>query len=367
MNKKTRTTNIVEYAKTHLNTVNIEEYNEVDFAILSKLVYFNFEVFLGYDFNKEMKLSDLYDFSKFDEFLKRPSLKKEDPLLISALCGNPRFKNIIIKHYEYKVDKNNLEQFSAITFILDNKDMIIAYRGTDATITGWNEDFNMAIKTPVPAQNDALVYVNKVAKEAKRNIYLIGHSKGGNLALYSLLTCDESFLSRIKKCYSFDGPGLEPNFFATFDKKRLQNIYLKVVPNESIIGMIFDNDEPLRIIKSDRSLLLQHNLYTWRVNGNKFVDAKKLSDSIKSFDVAFNEWVKNCNEDERSLIINMIFTIIKNGKVNKAIDVINNKANHFKINKMINEYRSMDKTKREQFGELALRLFKTLFNNDNED
>src|SRR5574344_1652169 len=367
MKNSVKPINIVEYTRTHLNPITIEEYNEVDYAILAKFVYFNFEIYIN-DLNKDsLYIKDLYDFSKFDAFLKRPNYKKEDLTLLTYMCGSPRFRNIKIKNYVHNNDKNNLEQFAAITFILENNDEVIAFRGTDATITGWNEDFNMAIKTPVPAQNDALVYINKVAKEAERNIYLIGHSKGGNLALYSLLTCDESFLSRIKKCYSFDGPGLEPNFFATFDKKRLQNIYLKVVPNESIIGMIFDNDEPLRIIKSDRSLLLQHNLYTWRVHGNKFVDAKKLSDSIKSFDVAFNEWVKNCNEDERSLIINMIFTIIKNGKVNKAIDVINNKANHFKINKMINEYRSMDKTKREQFGELALRLFKTLFNNDNED
>jgi Protein of unknown function (DUF2974). len=365
MKNSVKPINIVEYTRTHLNPITIEEYNEVDYAILAKFVYFNFEIYIN-DLNKDsLYIKDLYDFSKFDAFLKRPNYKKEDLTLLTYMCGSPRFRNIKIKNYVHNNDKNNLEQFAAITFILENNDEVIAFRGTDATITGWNEDFNMAIETPVPAQKDAENYLNKYGLETKKDLYIIGHSKGGNLALYSLLTANDDIYRKIKKVYSLDGPGLEPKYFKEFNHAKLKDLYCKIIPNESIIGMIFDTDEYCEIIKSNRTLLLQHNLYTWQVVGHKFVHVDSLNDSVKSFDISFNNWVKECNENERKLIIEMIFTIIKRGKATSA-DIINNKQNHYNISKMIGEYRLMAKNKKDEFKDLALRLIKKIFSTDDD-
>lgn len=358
--------NIVEYVKTHLNSINIEEYNEVDYAILAKFVYFNFDVFIGILNNGGLYIKDLYDFSKFDALLTRPNYKKEDLELLTFMCGNPRFRNIKMKNYIHNSDKNSLEQFAAITFVLENRDNVIAFRGTDATITGWNEDFNMAIKTPVPAQKDAKDYINKYGSETKKDLYIIGHSKGGNLALYGLLTAKENICHKIKKVYSFDGPGLEPSNFSEINYQKLKSKYCKIIPNESIIGMIFDTDDYCEIIKSNRTLLLQHNLYTWQVVGNKFVHVDSLNESVKSFDISFNNWVKGCNERERKLIIEIIFTIIKSGKTTDT-DIINNKQNHYNISKMINEYQLMAKNKKEEFLDLAFRLIKKIFSNESNN
>ena len=48
------------------------------------------------------------------------------------------------------VEKEWETQFSAITFILDDGTLFLAFRGTDETIVGWKEDFNMAFLNPVP-------------------------------------------------------------------------------------------------------------------------------------------------------------------------------------------------------------------------
>ena len=42
-----------------------------------------------------------------------------------------------------------------MTFILPDGSSYVAFRGTDSTIVGWKEDFNMTFLNPVPAQEEA--------------------------------------------------------------------------------------------------------------------------------------------------------------------------------------------------------------------
>ena len=63
-----------------------------------------------------------------------------------------------------------------MTYIIKNgknEEVIISYRGTDDTLVGWKEDFNIVWQDQIPAQKDALVYIEDAAKFFK-NGFVIG-------------------------------------------------------------------------------------------------------------------------------------------------------------------------------------------------
>ena len=52
-------------------------------------------------------------------------------------------------------------------------------------MVGWKEDFNMAFKSPIPSQEEAVRYIEKASLYCNGKILTGGHSKGGNLAVYA--------------------------------------------------------------------------------------------------------------------------------------------------------------------------------------
>lgn len=54
-------------------------------------------------------------------------------------------------------------QFSALTVLLDTGEALLVFRGTDNTLVGWKEDFNLSFLEVVPAQSAALDYTARLA------------------------------------------------------------------------------------------------------------------------------------------------------------------------------------------------------------
>ena len=53
----------------------------------------------------------------------------------------------------------------ALVNVNENNVLFIAFRGTDATLLGWYEDFNMLLMDEVPAQNSASNYLKEIANK----------------------------------------------------------------------------------------------------------------------------------------------------------------------------------------------------------
>ena len=53
----------------------------------------------------------------------------------------------------------------------------------------------MSFISPVPSQEDAVKYLNATCSYIRGRLYVGGHSKGGNLAIYSAINCNK----RVKK------------------------------------------------------------------------------------------------------------------------------------------------------------------------
>lgn len=73
--------------------------------------------------------------------------------ILVALAASPRFRFLSLQDYLSIFDKKTSNQFAAITFVYNSKNAqnefaYIGFRGTDTSITGWRENFNMAYTSP---------------------------------------------------------------------------------------------------------------------------------------------------------------------------------------------------------------------------
>ena len=288
--------NFLNYLQDNNNSFKESSFNIVDSLVLAYLSYLHFP-------NTPTKLKDL-------DISKTTKVKKNKEFIKRVVTSN-RYKDIELCFYVE--DTNDLieKQFSAVTFLLPNNTMYISFRGTDSTLTGWKEDFNMAFMLPVPAQKEALNYVEKVTKLIPRKFYIGGHSKGGNLAVYAGCNLSNSLSTRIIKIYSHDGPGFIKEFLTTSNYQNIKDKIEKVVPSSSIVGMLLYTNEKYKIIKSSARGILEHDSFSWLVEDNNFIILKDLSDGTAYTNKVINDFISNLSKKEREIFIDSLFTVLK--------------------------------------------------------
>ena len=175
----------------------------------------------------------------------------------------------------------------------------LAFRGTDSTIVGWKEDFNMAFRCPVPAQESAARYVDEAADAIDGPLLCGGHSKGGNLAVYGAAMCSSGARNRIERVFSHDGPGFVEEFLNGDAFASLSGRIDKTLPQSSIFGMMFETQEDYAIVESTEFSLLQHNPFSWVVDGCDFVYCERLSAGARYVDGSIREMLLAVSPGER--------------------------------------------------------------------
>lgn len=270
---------------------NQDKFNEVDALILNIVSFIDYkELSIVYPSPSKIKLTELINnFFKENEG-KKISLGLIIPNemidVVISVAKSKRYKDIMVSNYVNNVDRVNTKQFSAMTFHLSDDSIFVSYKGTDDTLVGWAEDFSMLAEFPIPAQIDACKYLNDVALiYSNAKIYAGGHSKGGNLAIYSSLYAKEEIRNRIRRVYSFDGPGFLNDYLDKDLFNEMKSKISHIIPNGGIVGRLFTVPiEPI-IIKSYEKGLNQHNPLSWIVNSSEFervISFSKYSDNIKS-------------------------------------------------------------------------------------
>ncbi len=301
--------NFFNYLEKNQKSFTEDSFNIVDSLILAYLSYLHFP-------STKTKLKDL-------SVLKSAKTKKNKEF-IKRVIASKRYKDIELCFYVE--DTNDLieKQFSAITFLLPDNTMYISFRGTDSTLTGWKEDFNMAFMLPVPAQKEALNYVEKITKLIPRKFYIGGHSKGGNLAVYAGCNLSNALSSRIIKIYSHDGPGFIKEFLTTSNYQSIKNKIEKVVPSSSIIGMLLYTNEKYKIIKSSARGILEHDPFSWLVEDNNFIILKDLSDGTAFTNKVINDFLSSLSKKEREIFIDSLFTVLKSTNLTTLDEISKN-------------------------------------------
>lgn len=340
-------------------------FNQIDALILCQISYLNFNgILLNYDFESGKDLKTLSsDFKNSIDFETRSDLgvliNKKTADFFIKVASSKRFRNVCATGYVSIYNKEKEEQFSAMSYLIDDKTVFVSYRGTDDTIIGWKEDFNLAIKEPVPAQIDSVEYLEKAAAKIKRNIIVGGHSKGGNLALYACTNSSKKVKNRLVKIYNFDGPGFQKDFIESENFKEILPLINSFYPEFSIVGQIFYHEGKYSIVESNRRGIMQHDPFSWHLIGKKFILCDKFDSASNFFNEAFNEWILNLEPNERETFVDTFFQVIEatDAETNSEIE-----ANFLKNStKIIAKIRKLDPKLRSNMYGMINALFKTAF------
>lgn len=332
--------NIFDYLQWRDLKLDKVEFNEVDNLILARLSYFPLDNVVE---NKPITLKEAYK-KYLDVKEKGRILQEEDSELFPVLANSIRFGDIKLTNYINKIDLEQEEQFSAVTLLLPDDTIYVSFRGTDNTIVGWREDLNMSFKELVPAQTTAKNYLNKIAEEYKNKIRVGGHSKGGNLAIYASAFCNSEIQDRIIEVYNNDGPGFCESVVNSEGYKKIIKKVCTYIPQSSIIGRLLNHKEKIIILKSTQTGIMQHDLYTWQVLGDKFIKAE-ITNSSEIIDKTITNWLLNVDAEQRSLCIDAIFEILYSTKAETLSEIKQNKFDS--IRTMLKTYKNIDEGNRE--------------------
>ena len=273
------------------------------FALIS---YFPFELID----KKKITSKIITNFLKTYKPINNTERKLLDIVMLNLLCNSIRFKGIKFTNFVKKKDGQSIEQFQAITIEL-KKFIFISYCGTDASVLGWREDFNMSFLDMVPSEVDAINYANMIRKKHPyKPIYIGGHSKGGRLALRAGKDIYKG--NNIVAIFSFDGPNFTDSFYD--DKyESMKHLIYEYAPNESIVGRLIRDHQKI-IVKSSASMISQHDGYTWLVEDDHFIHEDKYTDKSNKIAKVSKSLMNNLSYEEKSVVINTLFDIAE--KVN---------------------------------------------------
>ena len=284
-------------------TLGYAPFNEVDSLILAEMSYLTFP-------QEETPIRDLG--------LNLPAVEKmqfafvhEIRALLSAAAMTERFAPIRMLRPIAVTDQDRDMQFAAVTFQLPDGTHYIAFRGTDSSIVGWREDFNMAFESPIPAQSAAVKYLTEAAALTDGPLIIGGHSKCGNLAVYAAAHADEAVQSRIRMVYSFDGPGLDDATMASDGYARIARRIRSFIPQQSVVGLLMTYHPDYTVVKSDGLGLFQHDSFTWQVLGTGFIAVTELDVSSQLVDHTVHEWLSRVSPEKRKIFIDTIFDILE--------------------------------------------------------
>lgn len=312
--------NIFDYMDWRDLNLKQVEFNEIDNLILARLSYFPFDGYL--EEGEEITIKEAYQRYQTMGTTGR-ILQQEDIDLFPILANSIRFGNMKLVGYKNKIDPIQEKQFSAITILMEDNTMYIAYRGTDNTIVGWKEDFNMSFSDLIPAQIDAVQYLENMAKQYGKKIRVGGHSKGGNLAVYASTFCKPQIQKRIMKVYNNDGPGFCDKVIQSEAYQKIINKVHTYIPQTSIIGRLLNHKEDTTILKSTQTGIMQHDLYSWQVLGGEFIKAE-LTNSSEFVDKTITNWLKEVSAEQREKFIDTLFEILNTTQVETLSEIRNN-------------------------------------------
>lgn len=284
-------------------------YSDVDALVFATIAYFPFQL-LDHD-------SQVYTIrSAAEELLKRPDLEEHtlisgDVELLRACAQSRRYASLKVLDFIYDTDTDHDKQFCAVTFHITDDLTFVCFRGTDDSVVGWKEDFEMSFISPVSAQKDAADYLSAAMDKYPGSFVTCGHSKGGNLSLYAASFVSEAKQQRILEAYSFDGPGFPDQVLSDPGYVRMRSRMKLFVPKSSLVGMLLARD--LECIPVDSSALtgvMQHDPYTWQISEEgEFILTEDIDEQARYFDMTFRSVLESLDEEEREELISVVFTL----------------------------------------------------------
>lgn len=310
----------------------ISKPNEVDNLIFSALSYIDFSAYTSENHTNPISFKALLPLIKKENKNHELHLgifinKKTIDLLIKA-AQTKRFQNCLIHSHVQIHDKESETQFSATIFTYRKNKHCIAYRGTDDSILGWKEDFNMSFMEIIPSQIEALCFFKNACTNLRGSFTLVGHSKGGNLAIFAGAHCTNKEEKRIEAIYSNDAPGFHKsiNESQVFDK--IKNKTFSFIPEFSIIGLLLSHSIESQIVASNQTGIMSHDPFSWKVCGTSFIPSQRLDNKTVIIDTTLKTWLSELDTKKREQFVDTFFEAFLATNANTLTELSTNWLKH---------------------------------------
>ena len=284
--------------------------NALDALVFSQLVYLPLErTGAG---QRAVPIQELPETLNYMELQSQPQFMTRHHLrLMRAAAESRRFGQVTLSHFVDEVDAAAVTQFSAVCASLPHGPTVVAYRGTDLSLAGWQENLRLSYDSPVPAQRRAVDYLRQRAQESANRLALCGHSKGGNLAVYAASFCGAEIQQRITRIFAFDAPGQHEGVLSTPEYQAIRRRIRSFLPERAVVGVLLEQTRPYTVVACRAFGLLQHNPYNWIIEGGAFKKRQSLSAGSLFLDKSLDAWVAAMTRDERQLLTEAIFSVLQ--------------------------------------------------------
>lgn len=316
--------NILDYLKKYKD-VSFKDFsfNEVDGLILCELTYLKYDNFIP-SILEEKEAVSLNDYLENEENIDNLCIetidKRKNKKLLKLIKDSKRFEGLKMNYFYNKFLSNELQQFCAMCFIFDDF-IFVGYRGTDTTLIGWKEDFYMALMDAIPSQITAKNYLNKVAELETKPLFLGGHSKGGNLALFSAMHCDRKIIKRIGVIFNYDGPGFNKDIYDMPEYIEVEKLLVKLTCEQAMVGLLMYHTEEMFFVKAKGFSIFQHDPFNWKVclDGSfKLVKNPVLMSRV--LEKTVRDLLESTSIIERKRFIDLIFVILMDNPNSTIMD-----------------------------------------------
>ena len=331
---------------------------EIDSIILAMMVYVDFAA-LG--LADEACLCDLArnycpdnEYNSVKLGLIIPSKKINKLFCSAAKCR--RFSGVRISDYVTRTSEEEVCQFAAATYHLPGKRMVVTFRGTDDTIVGWREDFCLSYSDEIPAQKMAREYLERIAEKYQgEKIYVTGHSKGGNLSLYAAMKAKGELKARIVKVFCHDGPGLSHSDICSREFAEIKRKVAVYLPQSSVVGTMFERGDKYAVIKSSALGAVQHDPFSWELDGPVFIRLSSLSERGKKNEEQFKAKMCQMTTEEKREFVELFFSIVNSTGAKTLSDFSGKGIKNIAL--ILKNYTGLDKQKRDLIVALIIKLF----------
>ncbi len=289
-------------------------FSPVDGLILSALSYIHFDGLIPEQAERSVPLAQAAkDYLALSPTLRGRSRCEKDLSLLQTLASSTRFARLELCARADRFVPREETQFAALTVLLGDGSAFLAFRGTDGTLVGWKEDFNLSFMDVVPAQLEAAEYIRDFAAFFPGLLRLGGHSKGGNLAVAGASLASVKVRDRIKSVWSFDGPGLTPYLLSRPGYQELRTRIRSFVPRSSVVGLLLAHEEPHTVVDSDQQGLFQHDPYSWQVLGPDFVRLEEVDAGSRLIDRTLKSWLAGLTSQQRETVADTLYALLSSG------------------------------------------------------
>lgn len=316
---------LIDYLEKVENlTFDQEPLNILDKVCINEIGYLTYEKWLtASDLKKPI---NLHDFAEVKELNPDYSfmVTKERVELAEAMVRSRRFASLSLSNYRSVLDKEVEKQFAAMIFSLSELDYHqLVFRGTDDSVIGWKEDFQLTYSREIPAHRSAMTFLEDHLPNLSGRITVSGHSKGGNLALYSAVQSSTALREKIAELLLLDSPGLMKSLLEKPSYQELKAKMIVIRPQDSVVGVMLYWDRPAQLVAAEGIGFAQHNALTWEVDlaANDFAYVDQPTELSQRLEETFQEWIETLPNQELKQVCDLVFDTILDSGIESLDDI----------------------------------------------